>query len=1163
MRKNIRLFINNKEVEFVEKPEILYNYVETDFSNPAIVKNSFSKTITIEGTSVNNDIFGHIWDLERIQVYSSGSYSGVYFNPLDKADFALYVNEELYESGYIKLDEIVKKGASIEYSITLYGGLGNFFYNLMYADNDSVSDSPDKLRLCDLSFATDEESEPELSFSINKDTVKEAWDNLYSSSGKWSIINFAPCYNGLPNDFDDGRCLVNSNNMQTGDTYFTFEESGYTTVGGYSLGEMSTEMTEWETRDLRSYLQRPIIRMKAIIDACCNPVNNGGYEVKLDSHFFNKEYDNRNPYYDDAWLTLPMLRDLSKGNESITASTADLVELREHNYLVQTPSGETFTEYSNVNFGLLVKFNPTELDDTLNELFLSSVYENASYGTLNGRVKYFNDNAALLAQVIALDGAGIEVGASNIYYLSTINNELSTDFNNYKAAFNAAGANVSMPLKNVQGRFLLKDNAYYFCDMNGSEIALGFKLNTQTEFFRLKLVIYPISKFEEKIFKHHSSGLNFGIKDIDCLYQKTSFVGRNLTLEDVYKYLGKQNGTWDYEIVDFNMIGKSIEDLFSNTIITKEDLLSNDITPCDYLLSYCKLFNLYFYKDSKEQSDKENCPSGVIHIMDRDSFYKRDKIVNLNELIDRDKEIKITPQIPETKWYDFNVEEVESEVNSEYNNKYGYDFGLKRINTGYNFDNEKTVLLEDDVVFKSAVDVLEESRYYQQSISDLPVYVWDNFTYNLYKQNGDSYEPLNKAFTTLALYKRSINPSGLNNTDAFPKIQLHAENNDPSDGENVLLFFRGEVTTKVDAEYWLTDDVEEMISLNDSTPCWIMTASEYDVNDNRIAYKLDTLPYFSRNIVYGNNIIRTWDYGVPKTTFVANTFVSSAMTIYDRCWKDYFEDMYSVDSRKLTCYCYLNEQPNPEWMRQFYYFDNSYWRLNAIKDWDLSSDDTTLMEFVKVRDINNYALKQLTEYGDVEVYIDNDTVGYEGGNVVGRIYVQDGGNWYLNETSTCFVDGEEIEYETTEIANVVSGEGNTEIIFTIPENDSDFLKKWIIPLSPTYPKFQNLSFIIYQKPKPLITRTNVDIPIFEKPNNPEKPIKPGINNIDEPIVEPDVEDSVIEPVIKEPIVNNTVVDNTPTAYWVNREPPASVNSKNSMSAQLFNLYGEEGWVTLY
>jgi hypothetical protein len=67
--KDIRLYIANKLVDCTDGISLPMNYQLEDFSNPTLVKNSFSKTISIPGTKNNNKIFGEIYKLDRMQHY--------------------------------------------------------------------------------------------------------------------------------------------------------------------------------------------------------------------------------------------------------------------------------------------------------------------------------------------------------------------------------------------------------------------------------------------------------------------------------------------------------------------------------------------------------------------------------------------------------------------------------------------------------------------------------------------------------------------------------------------------------------------------------------------------------------------------------------------------------------------------------------------------------------------------------------------------------------------------------------------------------------------------------------------------------------------------------------------------------------------------------------
>ena len=85
-------------------------------------------------------------------------------------------------------------------------------------------------------------------------------------------------------------------------------------MDSFVLGSMEKEYTEWDMGDLRSYMQRPALRFRKLLEAICNPENNGGFTVNLDNTFFN---DN-NPYYNNAYLTLPLLTSITATGEAAT-----------------------------------------------------------------------------------------------------------------------------------------------------------------------------------------------------------------------------------------------------------------------------------------------------------------------------------------------------------------------------------------------------------------------------------------------------------------------------------------------------------------------------------------------------------------------------------------------------------------------------------------------------------------------------------------------------------------------------------------------------------------------------------------------------------------------------------------------------------------------------
>ena len=170
MRRTIELYINGARVDLDADALILFNYRFEDMSNPTIVKNSYSQTITLKSTDTNNRVFGAFYRSDRM-------VTGVQFDPKRKVPFQIFDDGTLLESGYAKLEQVItKNGRAHEYRVGLFGGLGSFFYALSYDDNGN------KRTLASLDFGRD------IGFQINASTVWQAWNALqagpYSGASK-------------------------------------------------------------------------------------------------------------------------------------------------------------------------------------------------------------------------------------------------------------------------------------------------------------------------------------------------------------------------------------------------------------------------------------------------------------------------------------------------------------------------------------------------------------------------------------------------------------------------------------------------------------------------------------------------------------------------------------------------------------------------------------------------------------------------------------------------------------------------------------------------------------------------------------------------------------------------------------------------------------------
>ena len=995
MKQDIRLYLAGQRADLGKDTRILYNYKITDTQNPTAVKNSFSKSIVLEGTDNNNAIFGEIYDLARLQQYGAGEYSGKDFNPLKRAEFVLYIDNEIFETGYFKLTLVEKTGNKINYSITLYGGLGEFLYNLQEAEGGN------KLEFKDLKLIRDTEGEepiPDLGFTIGKDTVNTAWNEIQSYSSKYSTLNFVPCYNGVPEDFGANTTLINL----YGHSYNLNNVTGISSYHYWAKGEASRNLTEWETRDLRCHLQRPALRVKHLLNSVCVPENNGGYRVELDNHFFNSD----NPYYEDTFITLNLIKDINgEGEENVTTITGATLgeeDFRNDTYDIETDVD--FSEFTNLN--MEIEVNMTPRDTVTGSSYYMSTWKDITpdFTLLSRFIRDYEYYSAVILQLVAYDEKGKEVAQSAAYILtSQVPGKDTPDF----TPLMNKNATV-YEWKTVYGRFdRVSASQYTFVDNNGNPTRIRFSFPSSTAFRTLKLRVQrPYFENYKYTFMGGTVQGSYGDGAGYLWLNPFEKFKDNYDLSEIHA-LRSAIMLDDIQISDFTANATRYGGFLSGKFVPQDRLLTLGITPGEFLLSFTKLFGLHIWKDPVEK---------VIYIADRDTFYHRNEIVSLQDYIDRGKAIKITPQVAKAKWYDFNVEQHESQANNQYTETYGTDFGLARVNTSFDFDSENISVYEGQ--FKGAVQVLESSPYYYNDFNLWPVYCYNGFTLTTYAMSGTVLEGTEHTVNTLntpgEVKAYPINAE-YNGFDIFDKPQFHTEGNSAGEGDLSLVFFVGMVPCSADTagfvRYWLTDDLEEMVGLNDKTPCWILTDSERDYNGNIIAIQRYELPKFSRYITYGDNgkITHTLDFGKTLETYVPGTVLTSGCSIYEKVWKDYIGDMYDVNSRILNCSVLIRGQVNPNWLRRFYYFDQNYWRLNQVKEWDPGVYNTTLCEFLKVNDLNNYSLtapgrNPLTDFRladyiptNVEPRAKYYTVPATVTAVTAEIFVQDGGLWYYGD----------------------------------------------------------------------------------------------------------------------------------------------------------------------
>lgn len=937
MRKNVTLFIGDIQADLDNDALILFNYTQEDLQNPTIVKNSYSQQVTLKGTDVNNRIFGTYYRNDRL--------TGGGFNALQKTPFTIYneMNEKL-ESGYCKLESVEKNGADISYKVSLYGGLGGFLYGLMY-DNDG-----NKKSLADLIYTENGDAD-EFNFRINKDAVRDAWRYIAgidtSTSVKWAHINFAPCYNGLPGgNFASNKAFCPTSCFGV-DAQVTDENNvTYRARYGHALVALANKYDEWAVGDLRSYLQRPVLKVKSIIDAIQDTNQNGGYTVELDSSFFKTA----NKYYNDAWLTLPRLDALQvpvdSGSENISWSVSTSLSNQEISHTLTNGN-----KGANSHYTIKAEFKPQ-----------AHIPEGVGIGTWS-MAKGYNQTLdesyrnVIFYQLVAYDSDNNKIAGSKVACVSSemvSPNHFPTTITTLKAlqlCTHAVGIypapytplwNPTNNLSDIAGTMYIGDMEFPSNPFSSLATFTGNSVKLEIEADNVDHVVLQMCPV--------------GIKDDDADY--TAMGGAiatlfNKTADNNLEVAGYRFTQYGYTNNAAYQVNAQVR---SDAYITKKILLGGTDSPADYLLSFCKMFGLYMLYDNAHKK---------VRIVTRNTLYKPNsgntKVYDLDERIDR-KSVKIVPYVLESRWYDFGNAVDSAAWADYYLSTKGIRYGLQRVNTGFSFNAEHKDVLEGNS-FKGACEVLEQNKYYVRITQDskpCPAVFLDGGTFSLWDANlnvkeTDIHIPSADLATILyanTTYKGYDYP-------AYPKAQFHDSGNKATDGSNVLLIFSGATYVEQYGRYCLSDDNVLMSLYNEGTPCWLLgqylTETNYKIS-NTLRY-----PIFRRYAVDEyNEVTASLDLGTPlEVNEPTITFPNPDTTsIYYQGWKSYITDRYDADTRIFRCKVDLRglgEQIGQNLMRNFYYFDSCYWVLNKISNYSITTEDLADCEFIKTKSTTNYS----------------------------------------------------------------------------------------------------------------------------------------------------------------------------------------------------------------
>ena len=936
---DFRLYIKGQECDLNETFAVQLSYTAEDTESPSAVITEYSKTVTLPRTGNNDLIFNFIGDLDRVQ--DNETY---YFNPLERIPMLLTYKGSTVLEGYAKLENI----SNDSYSVTLYSGVADFFYSFS-TDTDGDTFTIDRLR-----FETD------LEFDITKETVNNAWRRLKNPNKTgiriWDTVNFAPMYNGLPEDIDAGKALINisGSSVFTAST-MTSDGNTYETYQGnmLALSSFSGEHTEWEIGDLRSYCQRPVLNVKKFFEAVQTTAYEKGFILNLDEGFFN----NLNPYYSKTWLTMPMLTQLETDGQIWTGRisstyTEDVKPKTEATANVIFTGELNGTEVSlpdvNGKSNLNIKFSlSADVNYSGSELytgFLMHNYNSTQTGQSFDDSYNQNNNSGIVIQFIVkdVDNDAI-IAASPTYTLSSLIDGQVKKYPSY-VGYGSNQEGIAGTFKNNSGR-------WEFTGIGGN-----------TEF---DAVVEDIPRVN-----------NMSVSMVVYSYADKLYRDNEYWLDTLRK--GEEIKTLRGHVNDGELIFTSFGKTGSNAHITARMMFSNMGSVADYMIGFSKMFGLKWLQEGK-----------TINLMTRNRYYTK----NINDYSDNSdrSNIKTEPLTHNKRYYDLKNDADETYFTEKYKRDWGAEYGRQRVDTGYKFDSDVEEFFKD-LVYKGGVYGKMKSNYYRHIKGKnwngttnrewIPSPILDKITYSLVK-NGNDPDDTKDIEVGMDVIKY-INYSPTARYDCNDRMCFADSSDGAVDGDSVLLFYNGYKEQK-DAngfpiDYMLTDDLEAMFALNGDNATWLITSTEFDTTGKRIAYKYDALPDFGRYYTDGtNSIVLSMDMGEPKELY-CDLASNPNTTIYSRFWKRYLTDQMNVDARKINVPLLYKAGMDAQTLRDFIKIDNQVYMLNSA-DYNVGTTGLTDSELIKINDIYNYTQGQTLIYPEAILTVSptSANVTFEGG----------------------------------------------------------------------------------------------------------------------------------------------------------------------------------------
>lgn len=991
---NTQLFFENQEVELTNNVIFPLNKAFENLWNPTDIIVEHSKSINIPASAKNNAIMAHAYRIDRQYVAgSNGSNIGLYLDPLKRIPMKLVYNGEIILDGYAKYTSSFVSDKTTYYTFNLYGALGDVFQTLL----DCVVDEN---KLTDEQKAEDDNGAKYVIESlweeriIDRTFVAESWshndidfEQMYNPH---NCIGMAPAYRGLYDNFESNSGI------------------GITWTGGI-LGSPNVSKSledelkgRWSDNLKQKGFDDEYI--ESTIDALDfeSIVKDGISEHQMQQF---RSYEQKPYIYLHTLLKLfqNKCKELTKYSIELDPSwfspnnpyyanmcyMLDYLSVKGNTLSTPLP----FTGYAERQYTEFFTERNVSNGLTSNGVFVAGIPYNITDTAIleknNISLKPFTIGIKQLIQKYANHDAGkckIKLEPSNEVLVDiTIASGNKTIVKKFWGAVGVLGETMGLtspdPSVYNHDNFIQMTQDTKYDKGTNNLIGTGY---------------ITIPGFEIE----HNSGERLSITykvSVRCYAQSNNefVIGRYSygvnSSGEFFGYTRPELNNSNFTVVLPNTQCES--NWRNSTTCSLKNLYTSDEPLFNVILQYTKMAGLVWKVDYNNQ---------LITIMPRHKYFEDYKIVDWTKKLDKSKGLTIEPVSFDSKYVVFNYENVDGYHYSGYKKKYSVNYGEKKMRTKYNFDNKETKFFKEKI-YPSSVSCKGFA-----TVNDM--INWDTLS-------------------VLPTTSSEINFIDSENEEQSASISL---NN---------WYFRcpnKETTTP----YYISD--ASSIELQQDKYFWV---GNWMLNYYNVGTQIYTLPQFSP--VYKSNVNGTY-YGClfncPNEDYTYDNQITNANNnyMYDICWKEYINERYNANNKKVTCYLTLTPVDFKEFnFKTFVVIDNQLFVVNKIFDFDTNSK-TTKVELIQVTNIDGYTTQIVKfpeiAFSDSELYITADDNNNGSASITVKCYPLSDvkydiyPNISINGNSDCYV-------EDTEFI------GNSLTLYITYESDVTKTEEWVLNIT--------------------------------------------------------------------------------------------------------------------